>query len=100
MTIFSFGSRSRVVLLGLLALGWQDRAGAADWPQFLGPTRNGISTETGLLRSWPKEGPPVLWEREIGAGVSGPVVSGARLILFHRVEADEAVACLDAGTGK
>jgi hypothetical protein len=34
---------------------------AADWPQFRGPDRDGVSKETGLLRSWPDGGPEVLW---------------------------------------
>jgi outer membrane protein assembly factor BamB len=75
-------------------------AGAgADWPQFLGPARNGVSTETGLLETWTRKGPPVLWEKAVGEGYSGPVVAGDRLILFHRVGAEEVVECLDAATG-
>jgi outer membrane protein assembly factor BamB len=72
---------------------------AADWPQFLGPERNGVCAETGLLQTWPKEGPPLVWDREVGEGFSGPVVSGDRLILFHRVGNQEVVECLDAATG-
>ena len=34
---------------------------AADWPQWRGPDRNGISPETGLLKTWPKAGPPLAW---------------------------------------
>jgi outer membrane protein assembly factor BamB len=74
-------------------------AGAADWPQFLGPERNGVSAETGLRQTWPSQGPPVLWEKKVGAGLSGPVVAGARLILFHRLADREVVACLDAASG-
>jgi outer membrane protein assembly factor BamB len=73
---------------------------AADWPQHLGPTRNGHSSETGLQRAWPKEGPQVVWQRDVGSGWSGPVVAGERLILFHRVGDDEVVDCLEAATGK
>jgi outer membrane protein assembly factor BamB len=73
---------------------------AADWPQFLGPNRNCTSSETGLLTSWPKDGPPKLWEKKVGEGYSGPVVTGDRLILFHRVGDKETVDCLDAPTGK
>jgi outer membrane protein assembly factor BamB len=73
---------------------------AADWPQLLGPTRNGVSSETGLAKSWPDKGPPVVWEREVGEGYSGPVVSGGRLILFHRVEDEALVEALDAASGK
>jgi outer membrane protein assembly factor BamB len=73
---------------------------AADWPQFLGPTRNGVSTETGLATTWPKEGPPQVWEKKVGAGWSGPIVSAGRVILFHRLENREVVESLDAATGK
>src|SRR5262249_26060478 len=72
----------------------------ADWAQFLGPQRNCTSSETGLLATWPKGGPPKVWERKIGEGFSGPVVAGERLILFHRVGDKETVECLDAATGK
>jgi outer membrane protein assembly factor BamB len=72
---------------------------AADWPQFLGPTRNGISSETGLRTEWPKSGPPVLWHKEVGDGYSGPVVAGQRLVLFHRLEDKEVLSCFDAVTG-
>jgi outer membrane protein assembly factor BamB len=76
------------------------QATAADWPQFLGPDRNGISKETGLVDSFPKSGPPLVWKKEIGEGFSGPAVAGQRLILFHRVGNEEVVECLNAGTGK
>jgi outer membrane protein assembly factor BamB len=73
---------------------------AADWPQLLGPTRNAVSTETGLAKSWPEKGPPVIWERDVGEGYSAPVVSGDTLILFHRVGDEEVVEALDAASGK
>jgi outer membrane protein assembly factor BamB len=75
-------------------------AAGADWPQFLGPTRNGASPETGLLKTWPQKGPPVVWQRDIGEGYSGPVIAGGRLVLFHRVGDEEVVECLDAAAGK
>jgi outer membrane protein assembly factor BamB len=84
--------------VGLLAAG--DPLLAGDWPQFLGPTRNATSTETGLNLSWPAKGPPLLWDREVGEGYSGPVVVGDRLILFHRQGDEEVVECLDAGSGQ
>jgi outer membrane protein assembly factor BamB len=73
---------------------------AADWPQFLGPTRNGTTSETGLLTQFPQDGPPLVWEKAVGSGYSGPVVSGDRLILFHRVDDREVIECLEAATGK
>ena len=85
----------RTLLLPLLPLLL-----AADWPQHLGPTRDGQSPETGLLRTWPAGGPAVLWSREVGSGWAGAAVAGDRLILFHRVGDDELVECLDPATGK
>ncbi len=73
---------------------------AADWPQFLGPNRDGRSTETGLLASWPKEGPPELWDKKLGEGWASPVVAGDRLIVFHRLDDKEIVECLEPATGK
>jgi outer membrane protein assembly factor BamB len=73
---------------------------AGDWPQFLGPDRNGISRETGLLALWPSGGPPRIWQRPVGAGFSGPVVAAGKLILFHRLDDKEVVACLDAASGE
>src|SRR3954466_11410690 len=53
---------------------------AADWPQWRGQERNGISKETGLLKEWPKEGPNLVWQlKDIGAGYSTPAVVGERL---------------------
>ncbi|MGZ5520024.1 MAG: PQQ-binding-like beta-propeller repeat protein [Limisphaerales bacterium] len=83
------------ILLSVLAV----ESRAADWPQFLGPTRNGISAETNLSATWLAEGPPVVWKKKIGAGFSGPVVASNRLILFHRQTDKEIVECLDAKNG-
>lgn len=74
--------------------------GAADWPWFLGPRHNGISSETKLLDSWPAEGPPVVWQHEVGAGYSAPSVRGERLVLHHRLENEEVVEAFHALTGE
>jgi outer membrane protein assembly factor BamB len=76
------------------------RASASDWPQFLGPTRNGVYAGPPLAASWPKDGPPIVWQRKVGQGFSGPAVASGKLILFHRVDDKETVECLDANTGK
>ena len=73
---------------------------ANDWPQFLGPQRNAISSEQGLLDVFPNAGPRVLWQKEVGSGFSGPVIAGEFLILFHRVGDKEVIACLEPATGK
>lgn len=90
---------SRLVLaFGLAVILTQ--ASASDWPQFLGPTRNGVYTGPVLTASWPKDGPTILWQRKVGAGFSGPAVADGKLILFHRVDDKETIECLDAKTGK
>src|SRR5438093_4096393 len=72
---------------------------AQDWPQFLGPHRNGSTSVTNLAAQWPKEGPPVAWQRKAGEGYAGPAVSEGKLVLLHRVGNKEIVECLDAKSG-
>jgi outer membrane protein assembly factor BamB len=75
------------------------RAGT-DWPQFLGPNRDGTYPGKDLAADWPRGGPPVAWKREVGQGFAGPAVADGKLVLFHRVGDKETVECLDAKTGK
>ena len=72
---------------------------AADWPQILGPTRNGVYSGPPLAATWPTAGPKKVWQKSVGEGFAGPVVSGDRVILFHRVVDQEVVEALDAKTG-
>ncbi len=73
---------------------------AQDWPQFLGPQRNGTYTGPPIAGSWSGGGLTRVWEREVGAGFAGPVVVGDRLILFHRVGRAEVVEALATETGE
>lgn len=53
---------------------------ATDWPQWNGPNRDGVSRDTGLLKQWPKEGPPLAWKAHgIGEGMGGVAVTGGRI---------------------
>ncbi len=70
-----------------------------DWPRFLGPHGDGTSHEVGLLKSWPSKGPPVVWSRPLGVSYSAPVTSRGRLLLFHRLDMEEVLECVDAQTG-
>ena len=64
---------------GLIAVARAD-APKGDWPQFRGPARDNISKETGLLKSWPKEGPPLAWKGTgIGDGHSSVAVAGGKI---------------------
>lgn len=78
------------------------RLPAADWPQWRGPQRDGISAETGLLAEWPKEGPRLVWQvKDMGSGYSTPAVVGDRLyLLSNQGTNDEFVQALDAKDGK
>lgn len=70
-----------------------------DWPQLLGPQRNGVYTGPPLATDWGEAGPKRSWQMSVGAGFAGPVVAGDRLILFHRVEGSELVDALDPEDG-
>ena len=72
---------------------------ANDWPQYLGPSRNGIYEGPALADTWGANGPKVVWRKQVGQGFAGPAVVGNRVILFHRVGNEEVVESLDAATG-
>ena len=86
----------------LLTLALSSFSLAADWPQWRGPERTGISQEMGLLKEWPEGGPKLLWQvKEIGDGYSTPAVVGDRLYLISNKGMDnEYVHCLSAADGK
>ena len=67
-----------------------------DWPSFLGPTHNSVSTETHLSRELP---PPLIWDMEKGTGYTSPAVAGEHLLFFHRVGDQEVVENRHAETG-
>ena len=91
--------RLRVPLtLGLCLLA--GAALAADWPQFRGPNRDGVSRETGLLKSWPAGGPKVLWKAPAGEGFSHVVVAGGRVFTLYGLGSQEVAVAMDAASGK
>ena len=71
----------------------------ADWPQFLGPGRDGVYRGPSLSEAWTERGPRVVWRKDVGAGFAGPVAAQGRVILFHRSNNREIVEALDAATG-
>ncbi len=71
-----------------------------DWRNFLGPTFNGVSTERPLAARFGPNGPRRVWEVSKGDGYASPAVVGERVILFHRVGANEVVECLQAESGR
>lgn len=71
----------------------------SDWPQILGPQRNGIYLGPDLAAEWPAEGPKRLWRKRLGEGFAGPVAQGDRVYVFHREGQEEVLECLKASTG-
>ena len=74
---------------------------AEDWPQWQGPDRNAISKETGLLKEWPKEGPPLAWKiTGLGGGDSAPAIAAGRIYGMANRGEDEVVWALSEKDGK
>ena len=76
-------------------------ARADDWPQWQGPDRNAISKEHGLLKEWPKDGPPVAWKLQgLGGGYSAPSIAAGRIFGMSNRGDDEVVWALSEKDGK
>jgi outer membrane protein assembly factor BamB len=73
---------------------------AADWPQWRGPRRDGISSEAGWLLTWPASGPRRLWTAQVGEGFSSVAVTGGRVYTMGNAGGEDTVYCLAAGTGR
>ena len=76
---------------------------ATDWPEFRGPNRDDHSPDTGLLKQWPKDGPPLYWKspaKGIGEGFSTVSVAGDKVFTMGDVGDSNFVFALDRATGK
>lgn len=71
-----------------------------DWPHFRGPHRDGSSPATGLLASWPEDGPAEVWRTPIGEGYASVSAAGDRIYTFFSDDGQEVAAAFDAATGK
>ncbi len=73
-----------------------------DWPQFRGPSRDNVSTETGLLRSWPAGGPKVLWKISVAQGYAGAAIKGGRVYLndYNETKKEHLVRAISLADGK
>lgn len=90
------------MLIRVLILSWffNSTLLAADWPQHLGPTRTGHSTETGLINTWPGDGLKVRWKVAGGVGMSGIAVQDSLAVTMIQKEGKQYVIALDAKTGE
>jgi outer membrane protein assembly factor BamB len=74
---------------------------AGDWPQWRGPNRDGISKETGLLKEWPTDGPPLVWKAAgAGGGYSSLAIAGGRMFTMGLRGDREYVIAFDLANGK
>jgi outer membrane protein assembly factor BamB len=89
-----------LLALGLLAAMLAAPLEAADWPQWRGPRRDGISSETGWLLRWPATGPRRLWTAQVGEGYSSVAVKDGRVYTMGNAGDRDTVYCLAAGTGR
>jgi outer membrane protein assembly factor BamB len=90
---------SGVVWAALMVAATEIQAG--DWPQILGPRRDGhAAADERLAEAWPAVGPKVVWSRDVGAGYAGIAVAAGRAYLFQRIADREFVEALDAATGQ
>lgn len=85
--------------VAILIIATAPLAVAADWPHWLGPNRTGASPETGLLTTWPKTGPKLLWKVAGGEGYSTVAVAGGRAFTQVQHDGSEFVLALDAVKG-
>lgn len=96
-----FGAHCSAMLLALaLAALLPLSLVAGDWPQILGPNRDGKATDETLLTAWPAKGPKVLWRAKLGSGYAGMAVAEGKAVAFHRIGNTERVEAFDAATGK
>ncbi|HEY8748710.1 MAG TPA: PQQ-binding-like beta-propeller repeat protein [Tepidisphaeraceae bacterium] len=78
----------------------QSAVSGPGWPHFRGPTYDAHSSETELANTWPAQGPPILWSKEIGPGYSGFIVHGNRAYTQTQALTEQKVLALDADTGQ
>jgi outer membrane protein assembly factor BamB len=76
------------------------RCPADEWPQFLGPQRNGISGETGLADRWPEDGPKEVWRVLGGGGMSGIAIAGGRAFTMIQRDGKQIALALDPRRGE
>src|SRR5215831_4642969 len=101
MNISSRGIRAWALLFLLLNLVDIQYMFAGDWPQWRGPNRDGVSTETGLLKDWPSGGPHLVWKATgLGAGYSTVSVLGDRLYTTGDAADASQVLALNVSDGK
>lgn len=89
-----------LLLIAVGTTGARSAEKSAGWSQFLGPNRNGMSSETGLLDAFPAQGPKELWRVRGGVGMSGLAVAGGKAVTLVQKAGKQTVLALDVKNGK
>src|SRR5215831_8259556 len=90
-----------LLILLLTSAGATTPVGPPDWPQWHGPDRTAISTETGLLKTWPAKGPDVLWTiADLGEGYGSVAIKGDRIYVQGVKDRQSSIFCLNRADGK
>jgi hypothetical protein len=94
--------KQKKILIAIIVLFvWISNINAQDWPQYFGPDRNGISAQKNILRTWPQQGPEVLWTANVGIGYGGPVIKNGKVYLLDRDDkVGDNLRCFDLSSGK
>jgi outer membrane protein assembly factor BamB len=87
------------IIAAIVSPGLAARA-ADDWPQFLGPHRNGVSSATALLDSWPADGPKEVWRATGGVGMSGIAIAGGHLCTLVQRDGQQWLVAHDPTSGQ
>src|SRR5438105_378409 len=77
--------RGRIMVSLVVLLACPAGVRSDDWPQWLGPQRDGVWRERGILDKFPEGGPRRRWRTPIGAGYSGPAVTAGRVYVTDRI---------------
>ena len=89
-----------VLALGLVTVTSSQSGGGADWTQWRGPSRTGVSTDTGLMTPWPPSGPPRVWAVSgLGAGYGSVSVAGDRIFVQGMQRGESVVSSLNRVDG-
>src|SRR5438552_19115345 len=92
--------RLRLFVFFLAAVPGRAAEPDVSWSQFLGPRRDGVSTETGLNLDWKTKPPKTLWKVPLGSGYSSLAVHGDRLVTTVKRGERDLVVCLSTADGK
>lgn len=83
----------------IISFQLSEKTDAGDWPQILGPARNGIAQNEKLDNKWPRSGPKLNWKKDVGSGFAGVAVVGTTAVLYDRVRNEEVVQAINVTDG-